>query len=509
MSQNKFAIVPSQDGNNQIIKYSDEYIERVLNNMMTKHIQEVKETYWLGEVLTPEGYKEKINKVRETLDNQRIEALKEFDKQHAEFMEQSDETLSRKQNGRIAEGFDHRRQMLSDSYVETMRKEIQHIKDDKKKEKQFLRLLDEKKQQLQQYKTSKQIVIDQMKQDIIKYKRSLQFALSDCFKFSFEDKIKTEFDTIEDEADIEKVIKQVSLMNEYKQVIYKFVSYSDYLEKSLSCWLYLIPKLDITENKQIKIIKDEMLMLKGDLSHHICYLIENIISEIDNAAFVAAGMMKDYAEYIIKEIYQQFTNQLVPQIDEYYNKLYSRKTRAVLSHLLRYKVDLGEEVKQYIENSADWYENEPDDWKTCFIQTGSILKLFDPNNKPNKPAEQPQQPQQPQQQQALPQPQPQPEITHEVEKSEEEAEEIEEVEEINISEQKVTTTNDKSFYNFVQTLPNDEISINVLVDEYNRYFEAKITPKSICQKKEFKQYFRKSDITHIENRKRVPYYVKI
>ena len=47
----KFAIIPAHDGTGQIVKYSTEYIDKVLNNMKAKHTQEVEETYYFKQVL--------------------------------------------------------------------------------------------------------------------------------------------------------------------------------------------------------------------------------------------------------------------------------------------------------------------------------------------------------------------------------------------------------------------------------------------------------------------------
>ena len=377
----KFALVPTSDGNNQIIKYSDDYINKVLNGMKVKHAKEVETSYWCGKVLTPEEAEERINQVRESIDDKRKIALEELDKQYQQAI--NDENIYVELRQKINSSFMMKREALNNSFDEAIQQEIKLIKSDLKKEKQFLQTLNEKKTALKQYKVSSQIVIDDMKAFIKKHKQFLQQSLGEIFKICFEEKINSEFpcDAADEEkeikhkAKIQKVIDYAYKLSNYKQIMNKFVSYSDYMEKSLLCWLPLIAKIDITENKQLKVLKDEILALENNLSHYICELVEEIISSADNPTYVAANMKKDFVEYVINETYEQFTQKLVPQIDNYYNELYSRKTRYVLSALFkRYHVDLGDGVKKYFEKDYNDDEEEDIDWKARFDEMGLILQ---------------------------------------------------------------------------------------------------------------------------------------
>lgn len=47
----------------------------------------------------------------------------------------------------------------------------------------------------------------------------------------------------------------------------------------------------------------------------------------------------------------------------------------------------------------------------------------------------------------------------------------------------------KSTDSFVKSLPNGSIEVNRLVEMWNSYFGTTVSPKSLCQKKDFKQYF--------------------
>ena len=489
----KFTIVPTSDGNNQIIKYSDDYINKVLNGMKVKHAKEVETSYWCGKVLTPEEAEERINQVRESIIQKRNIALDEFEKKYNDAMNQNDETICLEHRQKVADSLLMKRQALINSYNESIDEEIELIKSDLKKEKQFLQTLNEKKTALKQYKVSSQIVIDDMKAFIKKHKQFLQQSLGEIFKICFEEKINSEFpcDAADEEkeikhkAKIQKVIDYAYKLSNYKQIMNKFVSYSDYMEKSLLCWLPIITKIDITENKHLKVLKDEILALQNDLSHYICELVEQIISSADNPTYVAANMKKDFVEYVINETYEQFTQKLVPQIDNYYNELYSRKTRRVLSALFkRYHVDLGDGVKKYFEKDYNDDEEEDIDWKARFDEMGLILQSIIQTKHEHHEEEE--------KVQALPQPQI-----------------VEEVEEVVISKPvEQTKPAEKSFEGFVQTLPNDEIRGEDLVKAYNEYFGTNTTSKSLCQKKEFKNNFTKSPNQHIENRKRVIYYIK-
>ena len=498
----KFALVPTSDANNQIMKYSDDYVQKVLNDMKTKHAKEVETTYWCGEVLTPQQYEQRIDQVRETIINNRNKALDEFDKQYHDAIQQHDDNICIEHRQKISDALIKKRQALVESYNETLNKEIEHIRSDMKKEEQFLQILNDKKTELKHYTISPQIVIDEMKHCINHHKQSLQYSLGDIFTVCFEEKINSEFpcpnsSSDEDEqnkhnAHIRKVIDYAYKLNNYKLIMKKFISYSDYMEKSLLCWLPLITRLDITEKKHMKVLKDGILSIERNLSDYICELVDQIISSVNNPTYVAANMKKDYAEYIINEIYEQFTQKLVPQIDNYYNELYTRETRKVLSTLFKvYHIDLGDEVKQYFDNTKDWYEREVFDWKSCFNEIGLILQSII---------------QQPQQTKHEPKPKheevkalPQPPVVEEVE-------DIKEVVISNKPSTPSTTSNDITFQGFIQTLANDEIRGDDLVKAYNEYFATNTTAKSLCQEKEFKQYFK--SVSHKEHGKKITYYIK-
>ena len=66
---NKFAIIPAHEGNCQIVKYSSEYINKVLNNMKTKHAQEVEESYYFKQALSEKDYKSMIDELEAKMFN--------------------------------------------------------------------------------------------------------------------------------------------------------------------------------------------------------------------------------------------------------------------------------------------------------------------------------------------------------------------------------------------------------------------------------------------------------